>query len=700
MRRVFVSIGLVVAFMGAVLAQGQPAQAPAGREQPAVTFKLEVNYVEVDAIVTDAQGHLARGLTKDDFQVLEDGKPQSISVFSLVDIPIERAERPLYKATPIERDVQSNARPFNGRVYVLVLDDLHTAPLRSALVRRAAREFVERYIGANDMTAVLETGGRADAAQDFTSNRGLLLDAIGKFMGQKLRSPTLNKLEQYSQRVGMPNQNDRLTDPEDFERGYKAESSLSILKNLANWMAGIRGRRKAVVYFSEGIDYDIRNPFDNPYATTILTATRDVIAAATRANVNIYAVDPRGLTALGDESIELQSVPNLPNQPGLGTTSLYDELRLSQDSLRVLADETGGFASVSSNDFTRAFSRIVRESSTYYVLGYYPTNEKRNGKFRKLEVRVTRPGYTVKARRGYVAPKGKPEKPAAGDKTVSAALRDALASPLPVSGLTLDAFAAPFKGAEPDASVLVAVEVPGTDFAFAEHGGRFVDDLEMSMQAIDQAGKIRGGDHNAIKLDLRPETHASVLQHGVRFLSRVSLPPGHYQLRIAAHEQNASRVGSVLYDLVVPDFTDAPLMMSGLVVTSAAAARTPTPKADPETAKVLPAPPTTARSFAAGDALALFTEVYDNKPRTPHGVDITASVLADDGHVVYKTEDVRQSSELGGTRGGYGYTAEIPLKDMAPGIYVLRVEARSRLGGDPVTREVQFRVVDAAARVP
>jgi len=697
MRRVFVSMGLVVAFVAAVLAQGQPAQTPAGREQPAVTFKLEVNYVEVDAIVTDAQGHLVRNLTKDDFQVLEDGKPQPISVFSLVDIPIERAERPLYKATPVEPDVQSNAKPFDGRVYVLVLDDLHTEPLHSAQVRKAARQFVERYIGANDMTAVLETGGRAEAAQDFTSNRTLLVDAIDKFMGQKTRSATMNKIDQYFLQRDTPNAGDKITDPDDFERGYKAQSSLDVLKNLSDWMAGIRGRRKAVVYFSEGIDYDIRNPFDNPYASTVLRATQDVIAAATRANVNIYAVDPRGLTNLGDQMIEVQA---LPDDNSITASTFVDELRLSQDSLRVLADETGGFASVSSNDFARAFSRIVQENSTYYVLGYYPTNEKRNGKFRKLEVRVTHPGYTVKARKGYVAPKGKPEKPAAGDKATSEALRDALNSPLPISGLTLSAFAAPFKGAEPNASVLVTVEVPGTDFAFARRGGRFVDDLEMSMQAIDETGKIRGGDHNAVKLDLRPETHAFVLQHGVRFLSRVSIPPGRYQLRIAAHEQNASRVGSVLYDLVVPDFSDAPLMMSGLVITSAAAARTPTPKADAEIAKILPAPPTTDRTFAAGDELALFTEVYDNKPQTPHGVDITTSVLADDGHVVYKTEDERQSSELGGARGGYGYTAAVPLKDVAPGIYVLRVEARSRLGGDPVTREVQFRVVQAATRVP
>ncbi len=698
MRRLLVSSGLFLGLTAAVLAQGQSGQAPPpGREQPAVTFKLEVNYVEVDAIVTDAQGNLVRNLTKDDFQVLEDGKPQPISVFSLVDIPIERAERPLYKATPIEADVKSNATQFDGRVYVLVLDDLHTAPLRSTLVKRAAREFVQRYIGANDMTAVLETGGRSDAAQDFTDNRTLLLDAIDKFMGQKTRSATMNKIDQYFLQRDTPNAGDKITDPDDFERGYKAQSSLDILKNLADWMAGIRGRRKAVVYFSEGIDYDIRNPFDNPYASTIIKATQDVIGAATRANVNIYAVDPRGLTGLGDQSIEIQS---LPDDNSISTTDLLNELRLSQDSLSVLADETGGFAAINSNAFAGAFSRIVKESSTYYVLGYYPANEKRNGKFRKLEVRVTRPGCTVKARRGYVAPKGRPDRPAGGDKSTSAPLRDALESPLPISGLTLSVFAAPFKGAAPNASVLVSVEVPGTDFAFAERGGRFVDDLEMSMQAIDQAGKVRGGDHNTAKLDLRPQTQALLMQHGVRFTSRLAIPPGRYQLRIAAREANAGRVGSVLYDLVVPDFADAPLMMSGVVLTSAGASRTPTPKEDEEIKKVLPGQPTTQRTFVAGDDLVLFTEVYDNKPATPHTVDITSSILADDGHVVYKTEDERKSSELGGVRGGYGYTAEVPLKGVAPGLYVLRVEARSRLGGDPVTREVQFRVTQSANRVP
>jgi hypothetical protein len=134
-------------------------------------------------------------------------------------------------------------------------------------------------------------------------------------------------------------------------------------------------------------------------------------------------------------------------------------------------------------------------------------------------------------------------------------------------------------------------------------------------------------------------------------------------------------------------------MMSGLVLTSAGSSRTPAVQDDEDLKKVLPAQPTTMREFSAADQLALFAEVYDNRASTPHTVDISATLRADAGQVVFKTEDARKSAEIRGARGGYGYTAEIPLKDLPPGLYVLRVEARSRLGDEPVARETVIRIV-------
>ena len=197
-------------------------------------------------------------------------------------------------------------------------------------------------------------------------------------------------------------------------------------------LSGVSGRRKALVFVSEGIDYDITDVMNNSDALTILDETRDAIGAATRANVNIYAIDPRGLTALGEDGIEMMAPPDDPSLR-LDMTGLGNDLRNAQDSLRVLSDETGGFAAINANDFSSAFQRIVDENSSYYVMGYYPSNDRRDGRFRRIDVRVTRPGVTVRARKGYVASRGKA--PAAKGRQAKAgtspALADALNSPLP-----------------------------------------------------------------------------------------------------------------------------------------------------------------------------------------------------------------------------------------------------------------------------
>ena len=175
----------------------------------------------------------------------------------------------------------------------------------------------------------------------------------------------------------------------------------------------------------------------------------------------IYGIDPRGLTDLGDESIEIGSFPD-DTSLGVGPGSLQNELRLSQDSLRTLSEETGGFAVVNKNDFSTAFQRIVEDNSSYYVLAYYPPDA-RPGRTHKIEVRVTRPGLTVRARKAYLTPKKADAPKTTGNNPSTPELREALDSPLPVSGLTMHVFASPFKGAAPNASVLFGVEMRGRD---------------------------------------------------------------------------------------------------------------------------------------------------------------------------------------------------------------------------------------------
>ena len=672
----------------------------AGQTQPPVpqppTFKVEVDYVEVDALVTDQRGNFVRDLKKEDFQVLEDGKPQTIATFSIIDIPTERANRPLFASQPIEPDVKTNAQPFDGRIYVMVIDDLHTTFGRSQRVKAAARQFIDRHLGANDLMAVVHTSGPTDASQEFTGNRRLLRAAVDRVMGRKVASSTVTRTDEYyrQQSLGMRQAGSPVNDPEEAERGFNARSTLRELKEVADWFGNVRGRRKTILFVSEGIDYDITDVFNNRSASTILDDTRDTIAAATKSNVSIYGIDPRGLTDLGDESIEVQSFPD-DTSLGIGQSSFRREIQLSQDSLRVLSDETGGFAVVNKNDFSTAYDRIVRDNSSYYVLAYYPPNPKRDGRFHRIDVRVTRPGLTVaRARRGYANPRGKAPAPtAAASNQPSAEVRDALNSPLPVSGVTMHVFAAPFKGTESNASVLVGTEIRGRDLKLDAN-----DKVEVSYLAIDAKGKVRGGSTDSLTLNFRPETRSRVEQTGVRILSRLDLPPGRYQLRFAARDSSAGSIGSVLYDLEVPDFYKGPLVMSGLALTSTAGAAELTPRPDEQLKMVLPGPPAGLRTFSQDDGIVLFAEVYDNEAASPHKVDITSTVTSDDGKVMYKTDEERSSTDLLGKRGGYGYTAQIPLKDLPPGSYVLKVAARSRLGqGATAGRELQFTIVPAQA---
>jgi VWFA-related protein len=675
-------------------AAGQPPQG----DQPAVTFRVEINYVEVDAAVFDRQGKFVADLAKDDFQVLEEGQPQEVSTFALVNIPIQRADQPLFTRQPIEPDVASNATPFEGRVYVLVLDDLQTASFRSMRVRKAARQFIEQAMAANDVAAVVYTSGRGEAGQEFTSNKRLLLASVDRFMGRKLRSKTLERLDEYQRGRGLPStnggQSNRINDPLDMERGHDARGSLDALRKISDYVGGIHGRRKAIVYLSEGIDYDIYD-FNNREATTIQDAMRDVIASATRANVAIYGIDPRGLTALADESIEASGGFPVDQLQNLSMQSFQDELRLSQISLRSLSEDTGGYAAVNNNDYTKAYERVVADNSSYYVLGYYPKNDRRDGRFRKLEVKVRREGVEVRTRKGYTAPRGKAPAQSTqspGEKA-SPELRQALDSPLPLPALTLRAFAVPFKGAAPNASVAVGVEAEGADLGFQQKDDKFVNDFELSVIAIDSGAKLRDGTRDVVNMGLKADTRARVAQSGIRMQSRLKLPPGRYQVRMAARETGGGRVGSVTYDLEVPDFTKEPLMMSGVVIASADAQALMTAKADDELRKLLPRPATASRVFRAGDTLSTFAEIYDNQPQPPHKVDITTSVLTDEGRVVFNIAEERNSTELQGKSGGYGVTSQIPLAGFAPGLYVLKIEAVSR-AGKPVTasREVPFRV--------
>lgn len=692
----------------------QPAGQPAAQDgfvvpQRGVTFRTETNFVEVHAIVTDESGAFVNDLTQDDFEVYEDGKLQKPAAFSLIELPIERPFVPANGSEPVEPDVRATTRTFDGRIYVLLLDDLHTHFPRSAQVRDVARQFIDRYLGVNDLAAVVYTSGRQDAGQELTNNRRLLFAAIDRFQGQKLPSAGLEKLalhlrqnaqeltedEDYTIRTNERLQRaEQVPDLFDAERGYNARRALDAIENVSKWLSDVQGRRKALLFFSEGIDYDIYAPFNRGSASAIVSETQEAISNAQRANVNVYGIDPRGLSNFG-ELVDVQGKSDYP-QLEFGTfRGFLHELLLSQESLIAMSSETGGLPIVRTGDVAGGLGRIVLDNSRYYLLGYYSDASKWNRKFLKIDVKVKRPGFRVRARRGFMPPDPKAEAKAREAEVkagTTPALKAALSKPVPVGELPVRAFAAPFKGQGSNSSVLVAIEVDGRGLKFQEREGRFVESLELSIVAADQRAKVQGGDRQTFNMNLQPQTRENVSRTGVRLVSRLDLPPGRYQLHIGVHESTGGGVATVPYDLEVPDYSKAPLALSGLLVSSSEAGQLVTAYPDDAVKNLFPVAPIVRRKFSPSETLAAVAEVYvngRNGNQPPNAITFVTTVQdAQSGRDVFKTED-RQTPDPSDR--AIGFRTDVPLNDLAPGMYVLRVDAASN-GVAVGRREVLFEV--------
>ena len=747
MHRTLIALAIGVAALQAPAINAQAPQGP-----PSVTFQVEVNYVDVDVVVTDEQGNFVSDLTREDFEVFEDGKAQKVDTFAYVEIPIEQDNAFVVDDRRVSTDTQSNRVPFAGRLYVIILDDLDVSAMRTAQVKKSAKEFVDRYMGANDIAAVVHSSGRTDAAQEFTSNKTLLHAAIDRFVGRRMRSLTIERLDAYYQSLSMLSNEQADSDsepapstdpggysrmePTDLERGFRAVGVLDTLKQTAEFLSSVRGRRKAVLFFSEGIDYPITDSFGGHSATDVIRATQDAITAAARANVNFYTIDPRGLVGMTNEFMEMagSGSPEMAGAPGLRTpgtnaaitgvlgntggvfnaqSELMAELMISQGSLRELAEQTGGIASVNTNSLTSTFNRIVQANSRYYVLGYYPPTHKRDGRFHKIEVRTKRPGLRVAARKGYGSPRGRTAEERKRDEAARRAreakrpdadktseeLREILTSPLQQSGLNFGVHAAAFKNTAKEASIALAIEIDGDRLQYSapDAKGLAGNKIELSFYGVNQLGKAMGGTRSVLDLTLRPETRERVKAFGVRVNPRITLPPGRYHIRIGARDAVAGMTGSVFYDLEVPDFRKEKLMMGGLLLTSAGAQQTPSIQPDPVLSKLMPGAATSRREFSQRDLIAIYTEIYDNiRSQQARRVDVAVRLLSESGAEVFAARDELPNGGVAQKSWDiYAYSREIALTNLAPGRYALRVEAQVRSDDDvkPVARETLITIV-------
>ncbi|MGB7217940.1 MAG: VWA domain-containing protein, partial [Vicinamibacterales bacterium] len=380
---------------GVGLVAGLAVTQPHAQQAQQPTFRTGINFVRVDVIVTDGTGQPALDLRQDEFEVTENGRPQTIETFKLVKLDggaAQSVEGPP-KAIRNDSDEELEAARDDVRLFAVFLDDYHVRGVNAVRVRDALSNFIETDLGPSDMVAVMSPLQPVSSLR-LTRNRAAAAQAVRGFVGRKYEYTARNDIErQYARQC-----------PETIER-IRSQVSLSAIRGLATHMGSLKEGRKALILVSEGFTYTLpaelvndlgcRNGMVTPLvaAAEMQKDLREVYDWANRNNVAIYAVDPRGLAA-SEFDIE-QSVPSRADRDFLSGTL---------DTLRTLSDQTDGRALVNRNDLGASLKPIVRDSSGYYLLGYNSTQSTSDGRFHEIKVRVKRPGMRqVRARKGYWA---------------------------------------------------------------------------------------------------------------------------------------------------------------------------------------------------------------------------------------------------------------------------------------------------------
>ena len=399
----------LVALLAAGLSAQTPARPPATQAQTP-TFRVQIDAVTMDVVVKDDQGRFVPDLRKEEFEIYEDGIKQDISSMTLshggrVSNLLEAPPPPPPEGIilPPVRKVQDTS----GRIFLFFVDDLHMNFSDTPRIRALFKKMSNMLIHDGDMFGVVSTG-TSSISIDMTYDRKRMDEAINKISGSALKPSDIIQGGQSSEGPS--------------ELRYRAHVAFSTANDIVANLAKVQNRRKAVIYVSDGYDF---NPFEGArYADpNIIGQTNDMAKrykdmgmtdydpftrqnsefgfadlarelseltkAANRANATFYTIDPRGLVAGAD--IEEDVDP----------TEWNNYIRTSQDSLRVIAEETGGFAVINQNDFDKALKRIDAESSDYYVLGYYSSNPDPLKRTRKIDVKVKRQGVDVWARKSY-----------------------------------------------------------------------------------------------------------------------------------------------------------------------------------------------------------------------------------------------------------------------------------------------------------
>ncbi|MGB9197666.1 MAG: VWA domain-containing protein [Terriglobales bacterium] len=646
------------------------------QNQEEYTFHAESDLVLVNVTVRDKSGNFVRGLKPADFTILEDNKPQKISSFDIENIDAIAnqnvaqskaltAETPQpanqLAAVPAAQPANQSQDQFKDRRLIILFFDLSAMePDEIDRAVTSAQNYVDKQMAPADLVAIVSLASSLTVNQDFTSDRDLLkkeLQAFGAGSGQGYEEGTTGTTE------GTQDTGQSFTVDDTEYNIFNTDRRLEALRSVAEKLSHVQ-QKKSLIYFSSGMD---RTGIENQ------SELRAAINAAVRSNLAIYTMDLRGLQAIvpGGEA-QNASMRGTSVYSGQSTINALNSNFTTQETLVTLASDTGGKAFLDSNDFTQIFRGVQQDTSTYYLIGYHSTNIARDGKYRRITVKIAVPGAKIDYRRGYYAPADY-QHSTKDDR--EAQLEQELASELPTTDLPLYLSAAYFRLEPNKFYIPLSLVVPGSQIPFSRNSDK-------DKATLDVLGTVTDNDHHPVTrirdtVKLAVDASAEVQKKNVQYDTGVSLPPGKYHVKFVVRENQTGRMGSFETDLEVPDLRQQKLKMSSVVLAS---------QLEPTKKSSAPNPlihdgqeiiPNVTHVFSSAGHMRLYYEVYDperSNPAQKNAIRVSSSVALFRGKTkIFESAPVNVNELEPGDRHAAVFQLDLPLTGMPAGFYTCQV---------------------------
>jgi VWFA-related protein len=546
------------------------------KPQPDSVFRVNVNLVQVDAIVTDAKGRPVKDLQTEDFELRQDGELQEITNCSFIDVtnptvaavPSVPAARPKAAVVP-----PGPARPLRAdqvrRTIALVVDDLAMSFDTSVRVRESLKRWVDDEMRPGDLAAVIRTSSGTGVLQQFTSDKRLLyaaIDLVRYHLGRV-------GVSSFAPLTGSATSADRTNFNDRVDEGYTI-ASMNAIRYVVQGLRGIPGR-KSLVLFSESMRLQFRegnNIVNNPVTSRSITEDwlQKLTDAASRSSVAIYAIDPRGVAYTGFTSEDRMSEMT-PEDVSAISSQRTSQMIMSQDGMVVLAQKTGGLFLQNDNDIHASLRQAVDDGDGYYLLGYRPdaatfSEKTAAAKFHSINVRVKRAGLHVRARTGFF---GSPDiRAAAAPEAWQAKIGSALISPFATTAVRMRLTPLFTHSNKEGSCIDVMLLFDARDLTFTtEPDGRRTAVIDIAAATFDAGGSEVEGIGRTYRFHLAGDDYERALKRGLIYSTRMPVKkPGAYQMRAVVRDVASQRLGSACQFVEVPDVKKGRLALSGILL--------------------------------------------------------------------------------------------------------------------------------------